>query len=442
MSTSNEGPAAAASQQQQHVSQSRIRRPQRRTFSIGSFRFQCTRQRLIDAIVDGMSTCVEGVVYLIGPLLIALALGIISLLAYTFFFILLPMMNEKYATHPYKTVILGLHCCCVLVLIVNIVFNYAACVLQRHTGPHYDKLVRELACATDFGYPETPAQLAAYRREVSERMVQRFRRRQQHQQAQHGATAAATASASNTAVAVVASSATSASSIGGAELNGDIVGAAEGMTKRRNAVEASAASATPRSVPAPPPQPTIRSWMLMGPFEWGYCSSTNQPKPPRSHYDHVSRSLVLNLDHYCPWMFNASKCIDVSMRFFGTSIKCIFSSFLPLFLYSSSRIFQLPLLSQCANLCLCRFILRRITLTGTVFATKVTPFSRPNCTATSRSSKAGAIHCGIPSHAHDAPERRTNAIDAIIHALCRRRCGCLHVGRLSCVLDVYGANNH
>ena len=28
------------------------------------------------------------------------------------------------------------------------------------------------------------------------------------------------------------------------------------------------------------------------------------PKAPRSHYDHVTHKLVLNMDHYCPWMFN------------------------------------------------------------------------------------------------------------------------------------------
>jgi len=42
----------------------------------------------------------------------------------------------------------------------------------------------------------------------------------------------------------------------------------------------------------------------MGAQEWGYCRRSNQPKPPRSHYDHVTRTLVLNMDHFCPWMFN------------------------------------------------------------------------------------------------------------------------------------------
>ena len=40
----------------------------------------------------------------------------------------------------------------------------------------------------------------------------------------------------------------------------------------------------------------VRKWMLMGPYEWGFCGNSMQPKPPRSHYDHVTRKLVLNLD--------------------------------------------------------------------------------------------------------------------------------------------------
>lgn len=62
------------------------------------------------------------------------------------------------------------------------------------------------------------------------------------------------------------------------------------------------ASAPP---PAPaPPIPAMPAWMLMGASEWGWCQKSNQPKPPRSHFDHVTKNLVLNMDHYCPWMFN------------------------------------------------------------------------------------------------------------------------------------------
>jgi len=48
----------------------------------------------------------------------------------------------------------------------------------------------------------------------------------------------------------------------------------------------------------------IYRWMLLGPQEWGYCNRSHQLKPPRSHYDDAVRCLVLNMDHFCPWMFN------------------------------------------------------------------------------------------------------------------------------------------
>jgi len=45
-------------------------------------------------------------------------------------------------------------------------------------------------------------------------------------------------------------------------------------------------------------------WMNRGPLEWSYDKHSGALKPPRSHYCHVSKKLVLNMDHYCPWMFN------------------------------------------------------------------------------------------------------------------------------------------
>jgi len=34
------------------------------------------------------------------------------------------------------------------------------------------------------------------------------------------------------------------------------------------------------------------------------CSRSDQLKPPRSHYCSVTRRLVLNMDHFCPWVNN------------------------------------------------------------------------------------------------------------------------------------------
>ena len=41
-----------------------------------------------------------------------------------------------------------------------------------------------------------------------------------------------------------------------------------------------------------------RDFLSLGAYEWGYCRTSKTPKAPRSHYDTVSRKLVLNMDHY------------------------------------------------------------------------------------------------------------------------------------------------
>jgi len=248
--------------------------PQRRVFALGSMRFQVQHRRVADACLDGLNLALEGFVYLIGPLLILFALGITYVLSYTFFTVLFPMLQLKYAELSFKNLYLGLHCTWVVFLLVNVLFNYFFCVVTRNSGPNYDKVVREIAQATNFCYPETPAQVVAYRREYEDRMVLRMRRRQAR-----AAEAEAAAQES--------------------------IDAVNGVTHRKSASTntSTAITATPKNVSSKP----LRSWMLMGPFEWGYCANTNQPKPPRSHYDHVTKSLVLSLDHYCPWTFNSSK---------------------------------------------------------------------------------------------------------------------------------------
>ena len=68
---------------------------------------------------------------------------------------------------------------------------------------------------------------------------------------------------------------------------------------------ATSTSSTNKKKKEPPkPLPRIHNWQLLSPTEWSYCRYSHQPKPPRSHYDHVTKSLILNMDHYCPWMFN------------------------------------------------------------------------------------------------------------------------------------------
>ena len=35
-----------------------------------------------------------------------------------------------------------------------------------------------------------------------------------------------------------------------------------------------------------------------------FCRKSLQPKPPRAHFCSMTRRVVLNMDHYCPWVVN------------------------------------------------------------------------------------------------------------------------------------------
>jgi DHHC palmitoyltransferase len=182
--------------------------------------------------------------------------------------------------------------------------------LTKHKGPEYDAVVRELASATGFAYPETPDQVHMFRREFEDLMVLRMRRRQaraiekqqqiqmQQQRDQQGSAGPVQRRHDGS---------------GGAATLSDATAMSNGSSSNGSAPEERNSHPLPAAPPPPVPavgvassNPPLRRWMLLGPYEWGYCGNSNQPKPPRSHFDHVSHTLVLNLDHYCPWMFNSS----------------------------------------------------------------------------------------------------------------------------------------
>uniref|UniRef100_A0A7S3Z7Q0 Palmitoyltransferase n=1 Tax=Lotharella globosa TaxID=91324 RepID=A0A7S3Z7Q0_9EUKA len=48
----------------------------------------------------------------------------------------------------------------------------------------------------------------------------------------------------------------------------------------------------------------LKPIILPRPGEWSKCTKTGLPKPPRSHFDKVTKRLVIQMDHYCPWLFN------------------------------------------------------------------------------------------------------------------------------------------
>lgn len=277
----------------------------RRVFGVGLWRFQVPR-RFQDALIACFTTVADGAIYLIGPILICFALVIATGLSYTFFAVMLPMLQRAWSTSPYQHVVLGLHISYVIFILINVMYNYFMCVITPNKGNAYERVVRELADATGFDYPEYPEEVAQCRRDYEDRMILRMERRRARARA-----AASNQGSNNTAVPTGAANSDST------------------VTQRRGG------GAESSFTPAEPPRPTIPkgSWMLMGPQEWGFCPYSNQPKPPRSHYDHVTKTLVLNMDHFCPWMFNTSTSVLVVRNVHDAVI------FLTLSFSYSSRLF-------------------------------------------------------------------------------------------------------
>ena len=275
-----------------------------RQFAIAGRTFRLSGETLADACFNGCAFVIEKVVLLLGPILICFATAIISGLAHTFFTIILPMLRSYYEeTYPtsISNLLVGGHILWVCYILVIVTFNYFMCVTTRNTGPKYDQVVRELALATNLSYPETPQEIESYKQDYEAKMVLRMQRRRER--------------AAEIREAHTPSSSSSSSSN-------------NNMTNRGQ--KATTTGATKKAGSRPPPmQPTpknIRAWMILLPDEWGYCHRTNQPKPPRSHYDHVTKSLVLCLDHYCPWMFNSGECDEESEMnspyFFSSDLLC------------------------------------------------------------------------------------------------------------------------
>lgn len=245
----------------------------RRVFSLGSWRFQVS-PRLRDAVITCATTVADAAIYVIGPILILFALVIAFCLTYTFFYVMVPMMQKAWASSPYRQLVMGLHVLYVVFILVNVLYNYYLCVMTSNKGLAYERVVRELADATDFVYPETPEEVAQCKQDFEDRMILRMERRRARREA-----ADSVNNNNDTSSTAVPS--------GAATNNGK-----SNVTQRRGGTSpATSASSTP------PP----RGWMIMGASEWGFCRYSMQPKPPRSHYDHVTKTLVLNMDHYCPW---------------------------------------------------------------------------------------------------------------------------------------------
>jgi palmitoyltransferase len=276
-----------------------------------------TRGRLFDCVMTAVTAFADGFIYLLGPVLVVVALGIVSFLSYTFFTVLWPMLMT-----PYGNVwsIPGLlHASFVIFVVGNILHNYYKCVTTSNKGPNYDTVVRELAEATNFVYPENPDELQNARREYEFKIIQRSRARRGLPPQSPPQRQAPAANAPSHSIDALGSQSPTTIMSGSSDANAKVF--ANGSTSTNPTMRTNDAqggeSAPPRQQQRrqqQPQQPFLPGWMLMGPQEWSFCPYSKQPKPPRSHYDHVTKILVLNMDHYCPWMFNTGTCDFLTLK--------------------------------------------------------------------------------------------------------------------------------
>ena len=257
-----------------------------------------------DSAFEGAAECVGQVIAFIfgplmiflGPLMVVLALGIIGLLSYAFFTIVLPMLAGSEGVFGFKGL---LHIAIVAFILINVLFNYYKCLTVKndHKSAEYQEVVRELALATGVQYPEGEKEMETFRLEIEKKL--RGRSDEKRGRAKE-----------------------SPPQDSGNNRNEDSQNI--GLRKRPSGTTANEETTkqelSKTSTPHKPKK--IPAWMLLGPEEWGWCNHSGLPKPPRSHYDSVTKSLVLNMDHYCPWTFNSVGYFNY--RYFVTFVSHVF----------------------------------------------------------------------------------------------------------------------
>jgi hypothetical protein len=227
----------------------------------------------------------------VGPGLIMLATGLISGVMYWGVRFIVPMYGAP------GSLAWCLHSAMALFLGGNMLFNYAMCVCTNAgstDSAFYRKLVGQ-ARATG-ALPHRPEDDVAFL--------------DPEYYAEHGrgaGTPAGVAGAAGAEAGVCGAAVGASGGGGGNRVTGAAAAGGETLLspasadsdiRKRNADTAASHQSKLK------PQKSKGGWMNRGPYEWMYCHRTHAPKAPRAHYDHVTGQQVLNMDHYCPWMFN------------------------------------------------------------------------------------------------------------------------------------------
>lgn len=243
--------------------------------------------------------------YVLGPILILVTVGLLVSLSWTFWCIIIPLKFHSYTS--FYAVVNQLF---VGFVLFNIVYNYISCVTTKHFNTHdYERVVRELARATGFHYPESQEEMDRWRMDWREMILERSRQKRlalRYQlMSKYGLDEEHSSLTADTSIINTSTSTSTSTTLDGnnSSENRDTGTNANACTNTVTTKQSDSLTNRKREKTSHPrmhAQPMGRSWMWLGPNEWSYCERTNLPKPPRSHYDHVTKSLVMNMDHYCP----------------------------------------------------------------------------------------------------------------------------------------------
>eukprot|EP00956_Cyclotella_meneghiniana_P023004 scaffold44128_cov75-Cyclotella_meneghiniana.AAC.11 len=271
--------------------------------------FQQIRHRLSQKCLTCLFAVADQFMLVLGPVLILLASAIIVGLTYVYFLIILPMLagtnwvttgaewGEYWKDLGYEedrvensdqnitimsSILLAMSTCpgfahtaVVCFFLINIVYNYYKCVTTSHKGKSYSSVVRDLAEATGFNYPETEEEVTICKQTLDKSIFNKIERRKREMMA--AASAGVAANSTNGSCHKIDIESQQSEST--ADVN---------VSLQNNGVKSNTINKAVRI-------PKIRNWQLLSPTEWSWCRYSKQPKPPRSHYDHVTKSLVLNM---------------------------------------------------------------------------------------------------------------------------------------------------
>lgn len=238
---------------------------------------------LLADCLDNLIRCFELFTRALGPLLIVVALGLISMVTWTYFDAMMPALGIPAFSLPWLVLTtLGIW------LLINILFNYAAAALLSPGHPNVDPALPRACGGLLKPQPQASDVPPPGPRKTTGGGARRF-----------GAGAAAAAASS------VNSSSSSSPASGGTNSNRKRLQDLEEGGAGADTAAASRAAAAATDADDDESEEDGGGGLVEGIPAVRHCSKCdNAPKPLRTHHCHVCDRCILKMDHHCPWLNN------------------------------------------------------------------------------------------------------------------------------------------